>query len=565
MDASPLPAGRRGRWLLGAVILFLGGSGLVYEYCLSTLATHLLGNSVEQFSLIIALMLFAMGIAGLAQRRVEGTVRLAAAFVAVEILLGLIGGASALLLYLAYGWMDHFRVVLYGLALIIGFGIGLEIPLLMRINEAHRPDLKDNVGEVFSLDYVGALAGALVWAFFLLPRLSLDRISLVLGLASLGVAAVTLAAFWRGLGRTRAPLVALLVAAAVALGALYAGGPRLIEITRQRLFADPVRYTAETPYQRIVVTGRGARLSLYLNGRLQLDSEDEHIYHELLVHPAMMALGRSPRTVLVLGGGDGLAVREALRWPSVEQVTLVDLDPEVTRLPREWPPMVALSEGALLDARVDVRPASGVSPGPLRTVHKAAEAPRDAIAGDREAAGRVHLLHLDADAFIRDIEGQWDVIVADFPDPSTPDLAKLYSLELYQRLHARMAPGGVFVTQAGSPYNTRRAFWSIHDTLRAAGFEVTPLHAHVPTFGEWGWLLAAARAPDPRGQPPVPVRYLTSDALAAARLFPPTLLRPESEAPGALLSTRLDPRIMHLYNAGEPLEGDAWFGGTAER
>lgn len=567
-DPAPLPplAPTRGRRiLLAAVVLFLGGSGLVYEYCISTLATHLLGNSVEQFSLIIALMLFAMGIAGLAQRWMRDPDRIAEWFVLLETALGLVGGASAVLLYLAFAWLDHFRLVLYGLALLIGFGIGLEIPLLLRINRAWRADLRDNVGDVFSLDYIGALLGALVWAFVLLPLFPLDRISLFLGLANMVAAAVTLAAFWRYV-RRKVLVVGALGGSAAALAGLTLVAPGLVVDARQQLYADPVRHHVQSAYQDIVVTGHGRRFALYLNGHLQFDSEDEYIYHELLVHPAMMAAADPPRRVLVLGGGDGLAVREILRWPSVERVLLVDLDPAVTALARTYPPLVELTGGALADARVMTRAAAGVSPGAPQTVTKAAERPRDALAGVTRPIAEVALMHLDADAYIRDIPSEWDVIIADFPDPSTPDLAKLFSLELYEAMATRLRPGGVLAVQASSPYATRGAFWAARDTLEAAGFAVTSLHAHVPTFGEWGWHVARRdRVPTWDRPLPFEARYLrpAPAVLAAAGVFPPPIDRPPTPP---RVSTRLDPWVMRLYQRGEPLVGPRVFpGGGAER
>lgn len=540
------------------IVLFLGGSGLVYEYCISTLATHLLGNSIEQFSVIIALMLFAMGIAGLAQRSIKGSV--AEIFIGVEIALGFVGGASAIVLYVAFAWLDHFHLALYGLAMGIGFGIGLEIPLLLRINQAWRSDLASNVGDVFSLDYIGALLGALIWAFVLLPLMSLDRISLVLGLVNMGAAALTLALFWPQV-RRRKRLIGLLAVATAGLCALAAWGPSLINSARQRLYADPVRAHVQSPYQDIVVTGLGARFSLYLNGHLQFDSEDEYIYHEMLVHPAVLATD-APTTALVLGGGDGLAVRELLKWPSIESILLVDLDPAVTRLAQTFPPLVALNGGALNDPRVQVRHPTLPTDGPTRPVYKGGEQIRDALARRSTRIAQVQVLHMDADLFLQHTPDRYDVIIADFPDPSSPDLAKLFSLELYQQLRRRLAPGGVMAVQAGSPYTTRRAFWAVRDTLEAAGLHAASLHAHVPNFGEWGWHVARAdHAPVFERALPFLTRYLDSAVLAAAQVFPAPLGRPNAPA----VSTRLEPRILTLYTQGEPLPGATLFPGSAHR
>ena len=555
------PPGRLRRALLALIVVFLGGSGLVYEYCLSTLASHLLGNSVEQFSIIIALMLFAMGLAGIAQRWITDEARLVEHFVWVEVALALVGGGSAVGLCLAFAWLDHFRLALYGLAMAIGFFIGLEIPLLLRINQRWRAALRDNVGDVLSLDYIGALAGALVWAYVLLPRYALDDISLLLGALNLVVSALTLALFWRHV--TRKPvLIGGLVAASAALWTLGATSGALIEGARQQLYRDPIRHHQTSIYQDIVVTGAGPRFSLYLNGRLQFDSEDEYVYHELLVHPAMAA-ARARRRVLVLGGGDGLAVREVLRWPEVEEVLLVDLDPAVTALAREYPPLVSLNEGALLDPRVQAVPAEGRTPGELVTVTQAAERPRDALRERADAVARVHVLNLDADAYLRRASGPWDVVIADFPDPSGPDVAKLFSLEFYQQLTASLAPGGVVVVQSGSPYGRRGAFWAIADTLEAAGLKTQSLHAHVPSFGEWGWHLARAdRPPQLPEALPFELKFASPEVIAAASVFPRTLARPQGPP---RVSTRLDPQIMRLYQAREPLEGPTLFPGSARR
>jgi spermidine synthase len=555
------------RWFLALVVLFLGGSGLVYEYCLSTVATHLLGNSIEQFSVIIALMLSAMGVAGVVQGWLKQQAHLAAIFVAVEILLGTVGGASAVLLYLAFAYLEHFRFVLYLLAVTIGFGIGMEIPLLMRINQRWQPQLRRNMSQVFSLDYLGALGGALIWAYVLLPLFALDSISLILGLVNLGVALLTLVVFWRRLTH-RPALVVLLVSCVVALIAFTLSSPRLVKSARQHLYAQPIRHHVQTPYQDIVITGRGARLTLFLNGRLQLDSEDEFIYHEMLVHPALMALGRPPRDVLVLGGGDGLAVREILKWRSVRRVTLVDLDPAMTRLARTYGPLVKLNSGSLRSDRVRELPPAGIRDGmALRTIYKYAERPRLALKRHAEPVARVRVRNLDADKFIGAVPDRYDVIVADFPDPRSPDLAKLYSLEFYLQLRHRLRPDGVFLTQAGSPYSTRRAYWCIHDTLREAGYTVLPLHAHIPSFGTWGFHLArpGSKRPAPAGWPPkgMRLRYLTGPVLATALVFPPHIQRPKGTE--RQISTRLDPRVMRYYLKGEPLSGPKLFPGKATR
>ncbi|MEE2755752.1 MAG: polyamine aminopropyltransferase [Myxococcota bacterium] len=557
---TPLEGTRIRRYGLGLVVMFLGGSGLVYEYCISTLATHLLGNSVEQFSVIIAIMLFAMGLAGLAQRNLTNDAALPGIFVVVELLLALVGGTSAVVLYLGFAWLDHFHLLLYFLAFFIGFGIGLEIPLLLRINERWRTQLSDNVGEILSLDYVGALIGALVWAFVMLPVMPLDQISLVLGLANLGAALLT----WYLLKpaiQSHLKLLFLFIAVTVVLVTVSLNAPSWKDSARQRLFAYPIQHSQHSPYQSLVVTGTGARMSFYLNGRLQFDSEDEFIYHEMLVHPAMSAADRVKR-VLVLGGGDGLAVREILRWPSVEHVLLVDLDPAVTRLAQTYEPLLRLNQASLLNDKVH-RKRAAMRKGSLQTIVKEGEKPMDALHGHQEKIAEVYVQNADADLFLRDATGQWDVIICDFPDPSTPDLAKLYSAEFYAALKRHLAPGGVVSVQSGSPYTSRHSFWAIKQTLASVGFKVTPLHAHVPTFGEWGWHIGSLDdAPRFTKSYPTSLRYVDPPTVSASMHFPNPIAEPDGQPH---ISTRIDPWIMRLYERGEPLPGPQYFPGYAER
>src|SRR5215510_7480372 len=316
-------------------VLVVATCGLVYELLAGALASYVLGDSVTQFSLIIGIYLSALGVGAWLSRFVERG--LARRFVEVELAVALLGGASAPLLFLSFARLSYFHVILYSVVFGIGVLVGLELPLLMRILKDN-VDFKDLVSRILTFDYIGALVGSVLFPILLVPKLGLVRTSLLFGLLNAGVG---LWGTWQlrplipggviGL-RARAALVMLLLA----IGAVKANN--LTTLAEDGLYADEIIYTRTTAYQRIAITRGRAGFQLFLNGALQFSSADEYRYHESLVHPAMMAAG-SPRRVLVLGGGDGLALREILRHPSVEAAVLVDLDPDMTRLSQRFPPL----------------------------------------------------------------------------------------------------------------------------------------------------------------------------------------------------------------------------------
>jgi MFS family permease len=330
-----------------ASVLLIAASGLIYELVAGTLASYLLGDSVTQFSTVIGTYLFAMGIGAWLSRFVTRGV--AARFILIELMVGLIGGFSSALLFLAFAFTDSFRLVLYALVVAIGTLVGLEVPLLMRILK-DRYEFKDVVAHVLTFDYLGALGASLLFPIVLVPHLGLVRSALLFGLVNTAVA------FWttfllrqsvkrpRGLRLTSAAVIVVLLA-----GMAYAD--RILEIGEGNIYADEIVLSKTTAYQRIVITAWKDDLRLFLNSNLQFSSRDEYRYHEALVHPGLAALP-SARHVLVLGGGDGLAVREILKHPHVEDVTLVDLDPEMTKLFSSHPELRRLNHDSLKDPRV---------------------------------------------------------------------------------------------------------------------------------------------------------------------------------------------------------------------
>jgi spermidine synthase len=473
---------------LFTTVLLIAGCGLVYELVAGALASYLLGDSVTQFSTIIGTYLFAMGIGSwLSRYVVRGVV---ARFVTVEILVGVIGGFSSAILFLAFSYTNAFRPMLYGLVLLIGTLVGIEIPLLMRILK-DRYEFKDVVANVLTFDYVGALGASLLFPIVLVPRVGLVRSAMLFGIVNVLVALWSTWLFRRELPRVRATRVAA-VLALVLLGVGLAQAKRITTLAEEGLYADPVLLARDSPYQRIVVTAWKDDLRLHLNGHLQFSSRDEYRYHEALVHPglARRAAQASPRSlrVLVLGGGDGLAVREVLKYDAIQSVTLVDLDATVTRLFREQQMLRTLNADALRDARVTV-------------------------------------INEDAFRWLDAHPNQFDFVVVDFPDPSNFSVGKLYSTAFYRLLGQRVAPDGLIVVQATSPLFARRSFWSIAETLRAARWQVWPYHTYVPSFGEWGFMLAGRGAWSPPADAELPrgLRYASARTIAPMLDFSPDM------------------------------------------
>jgi spermidine synthase len=481
-SSSPPPSSNAGATALYVNVFVVAICGLVYELLAGTLGSYLLGDSVTQFSLVIGLYLSAMGAGAWLSRRLDGD--LARAFVEIELAVAVVGGASAPVLFLAFGTVVHFQVVLLGFVVAIGVLVGLELPLLMRLLEG-RMELKDLVARVLAFDYLGALAAAVMFPLVLVPKLGLVRSSLVAGTAN---AAVALWGTWlladrlgkRAFGiRARAIGVLVVMIVGVALA------DRFTTWAEDEMYADPIVFTETTPYQRIVVTRGRSGFHLFLNGNLQFASADEYRYHEALVHPAMSAADAPPKRVLILGGGDGLALREVLAHPSVEHVQLVDLDPAMTELSRRFPPLAELNRNAFLDHRVTVT---------------------------------------NDDAFVWLDEHDrelWDVVIVDFPDPNNFALGKLYTKVFYRRVLGRLAPGGAVSVQATSPLFARKSYWCIVETMRAAGFAVAPYHVTVPSFGVWGYALAKRGAFEPpQHVPNVALRFLNDAALSSMFALP---------------------------------------------
>lgn len=462
--------------------------GLIYELISGTLASYLLGDSVTQFSTVIGTYLFAMGIGSFLSRYV--TKNCQRVFVQVELAIGLLGGSSAAILFFSFDHVGSFRVILYGIVFLIGSMVGLEVPLMMRIL-SDRLEFRDLVSQVFTFDYVGALAASLLFPLVLAPRLGLVRSSFLFGIFNILVALWTMHLFRKELTRVRTLFLSALVILAFLVSG-FIGSDFLQSLAEASVYQHPVLFSKSSHYQRIAVTHQDGEYRLYLNGHLQFSSRDEYRYHEALVHLGLQSVS-NPSRVLILGGGDGLALREVLRYQKVSQVDLVDLDGEVTRLFRSNPALSRLNGNAFDDPRVKITNTDGF----IWVKEKARTPPPESE--------------------------RYDFVVVDFPDPTNFSVGKLFSTAFYRSLIELVKFDGLVVIQSTSPLFARQSYWCVDETLKASGFSTLPFHVYVPSFGEWGFFLAGRRPVVIQSQPQFDLKFLSGSTVAQMVAFPPDM------------------------------------------
>jgi spermidine synthase len=467
--------------LLFISVLLIAACGLIYELIAGTLASYLLGDSVLQFSTIIGCYLFAMGIGSAMSRYIDRG--LAYRFIWIELVLGVVGGFSSALLFLAFAYSQGFELILYAMVLVIGVLVGLEIPLLMRIVR-ERYDFRDAVSHVLTFDYLGALVASLLFPILLVPYLGLVRSAMLFGMINVAVALWSTFLFAGELATRRGLRVAC-VAALCALGVGMGQAKRIAYAADENIYADEIILSRDTAYQHIVLTRFKDDIRLFLNSHLQFSSRDEYRYHEALIHPGLSAVP-APRRVLVMGGGDGLAVREILKYPQVESVTLVDLDPEMTRLFSTHPMLTGLNQKSFLSPKV-------------------------------------HVINADAFPWVDTSPESYDFIVIDFPDPTSYSLGKLYTTAFYKAAARHLSAQGLMVVQSTSPMFARDSYWCIVETLKQAGLKTYPYHVYVPSFGEWGFVIASAHEYSPPTLLPAGLRFVSVDGLPTMFQFPPDM------------------------------------------
>jgi len=499
-DAEPLEqelemdedAKQKIRVLLGSILL-VALCSITYELIIGTVSSYLLGNSVYQFSLTIGLYLSAMGVGSYLSKFIERDIL--ERFFWVELSVGILGGISSTLLFGVFTFTPYFQPAMWMLTLAIGTLVGLEIPLLTRYVRRYS-ELRVALANVLSWDYIGSLIGSLAFPLLLLPALGLINSAAVVGMINVSVAILGMIAFRKDLKQQRWLAFGAFVGAALLTG-IFFYSKTYERFLDRRLFQDPVVYTEQTPYQKLTLTAwRNKDFRLFINGNIQFSSMDEYRYHEALVH-VPMSVAKDPRRVLILGGGDGLAVRQLKAYPKVEAIVMVDLDPRMTQLAKNHPVLRRLNEGAMDDPRLTV-------------------------------------VNADAMSYLMETDEVFDVVIIDLPDPNNESLAKLYSVSFYRLVRNHMAPDGAMVTQSSAVYYAPRSFWSVHKTIETAfcpesgctkGTEhVIPYHAWIPSFSDWGFNLAARKPLDPTAwHIGVPTKFFDDAQLTASLNFPPDL------------------------------------------
>lgn len=515
MENSPKLSQHQSGWLLLSVLI-VALCGIAYELIIAAVSSYLLGNSIAQFSITIGLFMFAMGIGSYLSKFMQN--HLVERFIQIEIAVAFIGGISAAILFMVFPFYALYKPTMYSLILIIGTLVGLEIPLLTRIISRSN-SFSDSLAHVLSLDYIGALLGSVGFPLLLLPHLGLFRSAFAIGLLNISVAIIALVLLGKSHPKVRWAWIPAIAVIALLLSGLLASS-WFTKYAEGQLFANEIIFSEQTPYQRIVLTShpRNGETRLYLDGHLQFAEADEYRYHESLVHP-IMSYGRTPKSILVLGGGDGLAVREILKFPNVESIEVVDIDPKMTDISKTLGPIRRMNEDSLQDPRVQ-------------------------------------LIHADAFNFVQEAyhlkkdKGNWyDRIIIDLPDPHNEALNKLYSKEFYGLLHRILHDDGALVSQCGSPIVTREAYWCIAETIAAAQFSVLSYNAHLNSFGQWGFHLAVKNTnplpPKDLHLAQVKRKYLSNATFSACQIF-----SIDTASIPSPVNSIFEPKLYLLYEAG---------------
>ena len=501
-DTAILSGKQTGALLISILVVAL--CGIVYELIIGTISSYLLGNSVYQFSLTIGFFMFAMGAGSLISKYFDN--QYVRNFILIEVGVALIGGISSILLFMAFPFARGiYELVMYSLILVIGAFVGMEIPILTTLL-AQKKNIKDSIANVMSLDYLGALIGSVSFPLLLLPTMGLLRSSFVIGLINILVA-ITTVLFFKDQLKSYRKILALCLAILALLCTFMVYGTLITRFAEKHLYFDQIIYSNQTKYQKLVVTRSTTTREqrLYIDGHIQFSSRDEYRYHEYLVHP-VMAIDGPRKNVLILGGGDGLAAREVLKYDDVDLIHLVDIDPEMLRIGRELPILKRLNKNSM-------------------------------------SAERLTAFSEDAFSFINQPGILYDRVIIDMPDPHNEAINKLYSREFYTMIKRRMAADGILVTQSSSPFFTRRVFWSIEKTLANVFNQTLSYQTSLPSFGIWGFNMARNDIEFPQQfEFDIPTRAITEQTMLASLVFSKDMAKVDTP-----VNSIMEPKLYQLY------------------
>lgn len=486
--------------ILFSLSVFIAGlCSIVYELLISTAATYFLGDGVKQFSMIIGVYLFSMGIGAFFSRFFKD--KSLFFFIQIEYVLGFIGGISVPLIYYLFVHVSPAILQVACLAIVFFIGIltGMEVPLLTFTKDE---DFKNNLSHVLSLDYIGGLVATLIFPFLLLPFVGLFYSSLIFGILNILLGILLNVIYFRKFTKYLLSGVALIVV----LIALVWNAGKLLKAWDDEIYKNPIVYNEQTSYQKIVLTKRKDDVRLYLNRVIQFSSSDEHRYHESLVH-IPLTFHPDPKKVLILGGGENLASREVLKHPTVERIDVVDIDSTMFYLAKHNPYLVEINKKAALDPRV-------------------------------------HLIAEDAFSFLARSTIKYDVIISDLPDPQNEAVARLYSKQFFLMVKRSLDNAGVFVTQSGEIYFSNTVFSCINTTLKEVFDYVKPYHTYIPSFGDWGFVLTSMHELSPHSEKSLPpdLHYLTMPQLDFSFTLPKDIRLKKTK-----VNTLDNPIILNYY------------------
>ncbi len=463
--------------LLMLTTLLISGCSMVYELIISAVSSYLTGNSTLQYSVTIGLYMFALGVGSFLSKFIKRN--LWGWFAKVEISIGIIGGSCSLVLFLSNLYLTSYEIVMYMEILAIGTLAGLEIPLLTRIIEEDRKELRLTLSSIFSFDYIGGLIGSVAFPMLLLPSFGYFATCFLSGSLNLTAATLIMLKYRRKLNHPRIYGAAVFIF----LCAMIAGmvfSENISNVIENGLYRDRVILSEQTEYQKIVITKHKDDLRLYIDGNCQFSTVDEYRYHEALVHVPLTYAEKHDK-VLILGGGDGLAARELLKYPET-RITLVDLDKAMTDLCSNEPQITAVNCDSL-------------------------------------KSSRVRIINMDAYEYLENNQELYDVIIVDLPDPNNESLNKLYTNVFYRMCASHLSSGGVMNVQSTSPYYAKSAYWCIGKTMESEGLRVKSFHLQVPAFGDWGFHMASKKELEKRYKLPDDTKFLTEENLPTLFVF----------------------------------------------